>query len=119
MDAQLELGLNRLIAANRLGAGPPPAACPGEDRAEPGQAGRQVSAGQAQLPPCCTVKPNELPLPLGRAVITLPLESQVAVVFQVAMTRWGDDTVTVTIQLLVPLTVTWPLKRSFHFWPSL
>ncbi len=64
------------------------------------------------------VNPKTLPLPLGRAVMTKPLLSHVGLVFQVAMTRCGDWSVTVTTQLSLPETVTWPLKRSPHFWPS-
>jgi hypothetical protein len=64
------------------------------------------------------VKPKVLPAPLGRAVITMPLLSQLTAAFQVAMIRCGLRTVTVTVQAFVPLTVTWPLNRSFHFWPS-
>ena len=41
------------------------------------------------------------------------------VVFHVAMMRCGLLRVTVTTQLFVPVTVTLPLKRSDHFWPSL
>ena len=52
------------------------------------------------------VKPNELPLPLGLAVITLPLESQLTDAFQVELIFWGGVMVTVTIQLLAPVTLT-------------
>ena len=75
----------------------------------------QVRLGQVQLPPCWTVNPKLLPDPFGRAVITLPLLSQLTVAFQVAMIFWGWRTVTVTVQAFEPETVTWPLKRSLHF----
>ena len=90
----------------------------GTDCGWEGQPAWQETVGQFQFPLCWTVKPNVLPLPLGRAVITLPLESHEALVFQVAMIFWGELTVTVTVQLSVPETVTLPLKRSFHFSPS-
>lgn len=61
---------------------------------------RQVRLGQFQLPPCWMVKPNTLPLPLGRAVITLPLPSQLVLAFQVAMIFCGELTVTVTTHLV-------------------
>src|SRR5690242_5266271 len=64
------------------------------------------------------VRPNVLPFPLGRAVITRPVLSQLTDAFQVAMTRWGERRVTVTTQLFVPLTVMEPLKRSDHCCPA-
>ena len=68
---------------------------------------RQLTLGRAELLPLnIVVKPNELPLPLGRAVMTLPLESQLTDAFQVELIRWGGVMVTVTIQLLLPVTLT-------------
>ena len=68
---------------------------------------RQLTLGRAELLPLnIVVKPNELPLPLGRAVMTLPLESQLTDALQVELIRWGGVMVTVTIQLLLPVTLT-------------
>lgn len=87
-----------------------------------------MTLGHVQLPPCWTVKPNDVvwpaesaPLPLGRIVMTLPEESHVGDPFHVAMIRCGLRTVTVDCQLLMfelARMVTVPLKRSPHFCPS-
>ena len=58
-----------------------------------------------KTPALIVVKPNELPFPLGRAVMMLPLLSQVGDVFQVELIFWGGVMVTVTIQVLVPETL--------------
>lgn len=87
-----------------------------------------MTLGHVQLPPCCTVNPNDVvcpaesaPLPLGFMVITFPEESHDGDPFHVAMIFCGLRTVTVDCQpLMLPFArmVTVPLKRSFHFWPS-
>ena len=72
-------------------------------------AGEQLTVGQVQLPLVMIVTPKLLPLPLGRAVITWPDPSQLALMFQVALIRSGDGTFIVTTQLLVPDTATFRL----------
>jgi len=64
--------------------------------------------GAVKFPFAMTVNPNDVdapaarfPLPLGRMVITLPLESQVGDPFHVAETRCGDRTVTVVVQFVM------------------
>ncbi|PSL43177.1 hypothetical protein B0I31_13230 [Saccharothrix carnea] len=88
---------------------------------------RQVTVGEAHWPFAITVKPNvvlppagTLPLPLGFMVITVPVESQLGVPFQVLDTLCGEVTVTVAVQLVIAeepaRIVTSPLKRSPHRW---
>ena len=68
---------------------------------------RQLTVGLAEaLPLNIVVKPNELPLPFGRAVMTLPLASQLTDALHVELIRCGGVIVTVTIQLLLPVTLT-------------
>ena len=72
-----------------------------------GQPTRQLAVGLAVvLPLNIVVKPKELPLPLGRAVMMLPVLSQLTDAFQVVLIFCGAVMVTVTIQVLVPLTLT-------------
>lgn len=65
-----------------------------------------------ELPFIIVVKPNVLPLPLERTVITLPLLSQLKLPLQVVETRCGEVIATTTDQVLAPLTVTEVLYRS-------
>ena len=66
---------------------------------------RQETLGVVQFPLAITVKPKELPAPLGLAVITVALD-QLALVFQVELIRWEPARVTVTIHRVFPETVT-------------
>lgn len=70
------------------------------------------------MPLCLMVTPQLLPFPLGVAVMTAPAALQVALMFQVARTRAGPDMVMVTIQLLVPVTLTLRLYRSLQIVPA-
>ncbi len=76
----------------------------------------QETVGQVHVPLAMMVTPKLLPLPFGRAVMTWPLESQLALVFQVELIFSGDGTFIVTVQLLEPDTDTLRLYRSPHFW---
>jgi hypothetical protein len=58
------------------------------------------------LPLNMVVKPNVLPLPLDRMVITLPVLSQVGLPFQVVEIFCGAVMATTTAQVLAPVTVT-------------
>ena len=69
------------------------------------------------MPLARTVTPKVLPLPLGVATMTWLL-GQVALTFQVALTRAGEGTVMVTVQLSEPDTDTLRLYRSPHTCPA-
>jgi len=64
-----------------------------------------------------TVKPQLLPLPLGVAFITYWL-GQVALTFQVEATTDGAAMLTVTVQVLEPLTATLRLYQPLPFDPA-
>ncbi len=68
---------------------------------------QELICGRAlELPFIIVVKPNVLPLPLERIVITLPLPSQVGLPLQVEEIFCGEVMTTTTDQVLAPLTVT-------------
>ena len=65
----------------------------------------QETVGQVQVPLVMMVTPKALPLPLGVPIMTWLL-GQVALTFQVEEIFSGEGTFIVTVQLLLPETVT-------------